>query len=108
MFYTIDDERFETASKAAYFITENLDDEPFDDMLDECYEEVEICGLSYAPSIAFYRTDEIAYSCARNDYYDSLAGDIEYELERMDDGDELDFYGFTVEAHEEADEDEEE
>lgn len=33
----------------------------FDEMLDECHEEVDICGLYYAPSFALYNVDPIAY-----------------------------------------------
>jgi len=108
MKFEIDGRIFEDASEASCYIIENMDDSYYDDMLDECYGEIEICGLSYSPSIALYRVDEIAYNCGRNDYYDSLSGDIEYELERMDDEEEEEFYGFDVKAIEEEEEEEEE
>lgn len=98
---------FETASEAAYYITENLGEEPFDEMLDECYEPVKILGYDYSPSLALYRVDEIAYRCAMNDYYDSLSQDIEYDIDRMDDGETETFYGFEVEAVEDEEAEEE-
>lgn len=36
-------------------------EEQFDAMLDDCYEEVHICGLRYAPSFALQNVDPIAY-----------------------------------------------
>lgn len=107
MKYIIDGNEFTTAREAADYITENMDDSVYDDMLDECYDEIEICGCTYAPSIALYRVDEIAYNCGKNDYYDSLSGDIASEIDCMDGGDEEEYYGFTVECvDDEADEEE--
>lgn len=109
MKYEIDGHKiFDDPREAAEYITDNLDDEVYDNMLDECYPEVEILGLSYAPSIALYRVDEIAYNCGRNDYYDSLSSDIAYDIERMDAEEEEDFYGFTVVAIDDEEETEEE
>lgn len=74
----------EEAEDAAYYLA----CETFDDMLDETYQEVSICGHTYSPSIALKRTDEIAYRCDLLDYADYLSNDIneieayenEYEL----------------------------
>lgn len=61
---------------------EIVTDDMYDEWLDEIYGgTVEICGLSYSPSIALERVDPIAYNCGKNDYIDGLASDIEYELE---------------------------
>ena len=109
MKYIMNKVEYSSAEEVAYAITENMDETAYDEMLDECYEEIDICGLKYAPSIALYRTDEIAYRCGMNDYYDSLAQDIAYEIDRMDNGDEEEFYGETVTAiDDEVNEDEEE
>lgn len=109
MKWIIDGNEFDSARATAEYITDNMDDSVYDDMLDECYGDIEICGLSYSASIALYRVDKIAYNCGRNDYYDSLSGDIAYDIDRMDDGDEEEYYGFTVECvdDEEDEEDEE-
>ena len=40
-----------------------------------------------------------------SDYQDSRAEDIKDELEHMEDGDELEFYGYTVTAHEDDEND---
>ena len=40
-------------------------------------DDIIICGLSYSPSIALKRVDEIAYRCGLHDYADSLMYDIE-------------------------------
>jgi hypothetical protein len=49
----------------------------YDSMLDDCYPEVEIAGLFYAPSVALYRIDPIAYRVGMNDYESSLRTDYE-------------------------------
>lgn len=101
MKFEINGNHFEDAGYAAQYIIENLDDELYDDMLDECYGEIEICGLKYSASIALFRVDEIAYNCGKNDYYDSFYREIVDELERLDIDEETDIYGFTVKLIEE-------
>ena len=109
MKYIIDEtETFTDASAAAQYITDNMDEEEYENMLDECYGEIDVCGYSYSASYALRELDPTAYRCGMADYYDSLSSDIEYDLERADDGDELDFYGFTVECVEDEEEEEDE
>ncbi len=98
MKWIIDENEFDDARKAADYIMENCDGDAYDEMLDEIYGDIEICGYSYCASIALYRVDPVAYRVGRSDWEDYEAGEIEYQLERMDDGDEDTFYGFTVEA----------
>lgn len=43
-------------------------DEEFNMHLDECYEEVNICGMTYSASHALKELDLIAYRCAKSDY----------------------------------------
>lgn len=105
MKWIVDDKEYEDSRLVAQFIVDNVDDSVYDDMLDECYEPINICGLSYSPSLALYKVDIVAYSCGKNDYYDSLFGDIVYELERMDDGETANWYGIEVECKEDTDED---
>ena len=104
--YIVDGENeFETAEEAADYIIENMDNSNYDEMLDECYEDVDICGYSYPASLALSRVDEVAYRCGRNDYYDSLRPDMVDELEGMDDGESTDIYGYEIEfKSEEAEE----
>ena len=49
----------------------------YDDVLDECYDEIYIGNFSYSPSYVLKRVDETAYRCGLNDYADSLLYDIE-------------------------------
>lgn len=97
---------FDTANEVAEYITDHMNDDVYDDMLDECYGEIDICGISYAVSLALYRVDEVAYNCGKNDYYDSLQQDIVYDLERMEDEEEQEFYDFTVTAMEDEEDEE--
>lgn len=60
-----------------YEVTES----EFDELLDECYPEVEVCGLTFYPSDVLKSCDPIAYRCAKSDYesnYD-LDGCQEYQ-----------------------------
>ncbi len=58
-------------------MNEILLEEWFNDMLDDCYQDVVIAGLTYSASVAFKRIDPIAYRCAMNDYESSLRSDYE-------------------------------
>ena len=94
--YNEEAEMHTEAWEVAELIAEDIDEELYDEMLNDCYPEVEIMGMAYDPSVALYRLDPIAYRCGFDDYKDSIARDIEHELENMDDGDEEEFYGYTV------------
>lgn len=102
----------EDARDAAEWIIDHSNmEEEYDNMLDECYPEIDICGYSYSASVALYRVDPTAYSCGKSDYEDSRAEDIAYDIDRMDDGEEEDYYDYEVHAVDEAalmDEEEEE
>ena len=106
--WIVDGTEYEDSNSAAYAVTELMDNDAYNDMLDEVYGEVYIAGYSHDTSDALYCIDPIAYRVGMSDYYNSLAGDIEYSLDRMSDGDEEDFYGVTVEYVDEEDEDEDE
>ena len=40
----------------------------YDNMLDDCYGEIEVCGLKYWASTLLKRVDPIAYRCGLSDY----------------------------------------
>ncbi len=42
--------------------------EYYDDMLNEIFGTIKICGYEYSASRALYRVDEIAYRVGMNDY----------------------------------------
>jgi len=62
-------------------------EETYDDMLDDCYPEVNICGFTYSASRAWESVDSIAYRCGFSDYENWLYDDIE-EIEDEEDSDE--------------------
>lgn len=90
---------------AAQYIEENIDESYYDEMLDERYGDIEICGLSYSASIALYRVDEVAYNCGFSDFTDSLKDDIVDSLENMTQGEKMDIYDTEVTCIEEFEHD---
>jgi len=56
-------------------ITEHEAYEMYDEMLDECHEDVKICGMLYNTSRALKDVDPIAYRCGFNDYTSHLEED---------------------------------
>ena len=97
----------EDAREAADYILENSQselEEEYDEMLDECYGDINIFGIEYSTSVALYRVDKVAYDCGMNDYQDGRAEDMKYEIERMDDGEEETYYDYTITAVEEEEE----
>ena len=87
---------FDTVGSAATYVAENIPEEVYDDMLDECYGQIDICGVKYAASVALYRVDRVAYRCGYNDYCDSLYCDMVYEMDKLEEGGTVEFYGYTV------------
>lgn len=101
-------EEFDSAESAAQEVIENVPDYYWDDLLDEAYGEVEVCGYTYYASRVLALVDEVAYRCGKNDWLDGEYRDILDSLERMVDGDEEDYFGVTVCYQEVCDEEEEE
>ena len=64
--------------------TESELNERFDDMLDECYDELRIGELSWAPSVALERLDPVAYRVYRNDFLSEFEELSEDELSDED------------------------
>ena len=67
-------------------------DDEYDEMLDEIYGDVEICGMIYSSSRALKLLDPVAYRCAKNDFesdYDldncEEYSDLKDELEALED-----------------------
>ena len=76
MIYRFNDEVFKTREEVESAI-EKFADENYDEMLDDCYPEAEICGHKYLPSIALKEVDPIAYRCGIGDYENWLWEDVE-------------------------------
>lgn len=53
---------------------EKYTEEDYDDMLDECYDEISIGGITFNPSQVLKECDPTAYRCGFNDYqeYESV------------------------------------
>lgn len=47
--------------------TERYDEDSYDELLDEIYGDIEICGLTYPASQALESVDPIAYRCGFSD-----------------------------------------
>jgi len=47
---------------------ERYDDDDYRQMLDDCFDEANICGHNYTPSHALETIDPIAYRCGFADY----------------------------------------
>jgi hypothetical protein len=54
------------------------EEELFEEMLDECYEEVKLGNLSWYPSHVMKNLDPIAFRCGVSEYIDGLVSDGEY------------------------------
>lgn len=65
-------------------MTEKEATERFDQMLDECNEELRIGELSWAPSIALEKLDPIAYRVYRHDFLSEFEELTEDELDDED------------------------
>ena len=64
----------------------------YDQMLDDCNADVEICGMTYAPSRALRLVDPVAYECGLNDWLSIMAeeGFYCYDKELFSDEDGFD------------------
>lgn len=65
----------------------SLTESEYDDYLDECYDEVNICGMTYSASTALKRCDPTAYRCFKSDYEGSF--DLDNCTEYTDMSEEL-------------------
>ena len=69
-------EQVDTAEVTEWeLISEYEAEERYIQMLDDCHDEVDVCGYKYAPSDALKSLDPIAYRCGFNDYVSSLEED---------------------------------
>lgn len=58
-------------------------DEEYNEHLDSIFDEVEVCGMTYAVSYALKELDPTAYRCAKSDY------EADFELENCEEYQEL-------------------
>ena len=57
----------------------------YDEMIDECTEDIVIFGMTYSPSRVLKEIDPIAYRCGITDYNDEELSELENELEELED-----------------------
>ena len=62
-------------------ITEQEAYEQYDQMLDDCWEDVKVCGFEYAPSNALKKLDPIAYRCGFSDFCSMLESEQNITVE---------------------------
>ena len=65
----------------------SLTDAEYDEVLDESYDEVNICGMTYTASQVLKNCDPVAYRCAKSDYEGNF--DLDDCVEYTDMVDEL-------------------
>ncbi|WYW04256.1 hypothetical protein Kompost2_00006 [Pseudomonas phage vB_PpuP-Kompost-2] len=53
--------------------------------LDDCYDEVTICGMKYSAGSALEAIDPVAFRCGQGDVESSIQSDLEYQLDHEDD-----------------------
>jgi hypothetical protein len=76
----------------------DLSESEYEDILDEIYEPVVICGMTYNVGAILSGVDPVAFRCAQGDHESELTSELEDQLENEDDSD--------IEFEEELDEDE--
>ena len=62
-----------------------LADKEYVDHLDECYDDVEVCGYSYGAGRLLKEVDPVAFGCGKSDYESEIQSELEYQLENLDD-----------------------
>jgi hypothetical protein len=77
-----------------------LSDSEYEEILNEIYGDVEVCGYTFGSGSLLVDADPTAFRCGKNDYESGIQTELESQLEREDDSD--------IEFEEELDEDEEE
>lgn len=97
--YIFNDKEYYGTSSLLQDIENELDiEDAYDNMLDEMYGDIEICGLEYSASIALFRVDEVAYNCGKNDYSSNIIEEIEGEIENLSEGDIYNNYNIEVQC----------
>ncbi len=88
----------DTLDEALDEFAERIEDDgdAFDEMLDECYGDIEVCGYTYSASEVFQKVDPVAYRCSCSDWADGERREMEYELDRADIDEECFRYGVSI------------
>lgn len=81
---------------------ENYVSENYDDLLDSCYPEVEVAGMTFSPSQVLKNCDPVAYRCG---VADEVSRDLDDGWSELEGGGEVSYDGRTFEIRDEDDED---
>lgn len=94
----VNDVEFETMEEICKFVRENITTDDFNDMLDEKYGEIDICGYEFSASYVFACADNYLYDREFNDFVNEIVNEIVDRLEDVYDDDTFEMYGFTFEC----------
>jgi len=61
-----------------------VDNEDYNDLIDDCYPDVSIGGLTWTASQVLFEMDPICYSIGFDEYTSNQISDLEHELESME------------------------
>lgn len=61
-----------------------MTDGEYADMLNDVYEDVNICGMKYAAGRALQLIDPVAFRCGKNDHESDAQSDLEEQLDNED------------------------
>lgn len=62
-------------------VEDEIDENSYDDMLDECYDVIKIGNITFLPSQVLKECDEVAYNIGYSEYIDGIVEDYKYELD---------------------------
>lgn len=97
--YIFNENKYDGISSLMKDIENELDIEnEYNDMLDNMYGDIEICGNNYSASFALLNVDETAYRCGKCDYESEVVEDIEFQIKNLSKGDIYDGYCIEVEC----------
>jgi hypothetical protein len=67
---------------------ENMTDREYEDVLDDVFGNVKICGFVFSSGRALRELDPIAFDCGKADYIDSLLSDLGEEEDEEEESEE--------------------
>ena len=62
-------------------VEDDIDENSYDEMLDECYDVIKIGNITFLPSQVLKQCDEVAYNIGYSEYIDGIVEDYKYELD---------------------------
>ena len=91
------------------FSEDDIDESEYDDFLNECYGEVNICGYEYQAAYALKEVDPTAYRCGCADWYsdryEEMKDDLIEEVNGIEPGEEGYINGWSVKCIEISEDD---